>query len=375
MNKNTKIIVGIIIAVIVIWIGYLIYQKQFQPTSKETIKIGAILPLTGNNTEWGEKPKNGIDFALWEVNKDEKFIEVIYEDSEGKSAKGTSAAQKLINTDKVQVLFCQLSDVCSAIAPIAQENKVVLFGFTNTPDFTKVGEFIFNARGESIDPGIKLGNFAASKYKKAAVLYLNNATQKGVAEGFKQEFENNGGKVVFMESHTNEQLDFRTSLLKAKEVQPDMLFFGSRVANTVSLVKQAKELNLTQPIICSLGIDTKGFLDGLGNLAEGIIYPGNAISVENLDKDLKAKVQLYQETHNEQMPFWSAESYDIVKLLGFIVKNTKETLTADKIKDKVTSLKDFSGLTGMLDFSNERTVKKEYYLFTIKNGQFVPYGE
>ena len=70
----------LIIAVVIV--GLVIFlPKSKKQVDKEPIKIGAILPLSGKDIEWGEKPQKGIELALEEVNKNKKLIEVVYEDS------------------------------------------------------------------------------------------------------------------------------------------------------------------------------------------------------------------------------------------------------------------------------------------------------
>ena len=59
MNKITKIIIGIIVLVIVVYGGVKLFGTKSEKTS-EPIKIGVILPLTGNAAKYGEEMKRGI---------------------------------------------------------------------------------------------------------------------------------------------------------------------------------------------------------------------------------------------------------------------------------------------------------------------------
>ncbi len=377
MNKKTKTILALVVVIIIIGIiSYAWLRKQTEEVSTETrelVKIGAILPFTGKMAEWGEKTQKGIELALQEVNKKEKKLEVIYEDSAAEIAKAVSAAHKLIQIDKVQVLICQLSDICSALAPIAQENKTVLFGFTHTPAFTEPGSFVFNMRGEATYAGEALGEFASEKYQTVAVLCLNNLTQKGVYEGFQTVFEEQGRQVLFVDFHNKEELDFRTSLLKIKQKNPEALLFASRFKNTIEIVKQARELKLDQPVIASLGTDTQSFLDALGDLAEGIVFPTSIVSQDTENLELQNVLSNYQQEYNEVMPLWAAESYDAVRALGLVVE--EGACKSEEIKNALLSLKEFQGLASNLNFNEYRTILKEYHMFTIRNGEFVPYED
>ncbi|MDO8486560.1 MAG: ABC transporter substrate-binding protein [Candidatus Staskawiczbacteria bacterium] len=374
MQKITKtIIFSLIVLTIIglaIWFGV---SRYTAPTTKEIIRIGAVLPLSGKNAEWGEWTKRGIELALEEANVSKK-LNVFYEDSGEDVSRAVSAAQKLINIDKVEVLICQLSDVCSAVAPVAQSNKAVLFGFTNTPDFEKIGDYIFNFRGDARDAGKKLGEFASQKYKTAAVLYLNNATQKGVFEGFKKQFEQKGGQVVISESHIETEKDFRVSIGKIKEKNPQIILIATRPANFIDIVKQIKQIGLSQPLFGTLGVHgTKSIIDGLQELAEGIIYPAPVVDEQADNIILRAALERHKEKFNEPMPIWTAEAYDATKLLALLADGGAKD--SDSIKNALVEVNGFLGLAGNIDFSSSRAVNKPYYLFTIKNGQFIPYEE
>lgn len=388
MKKSTLISIVLIIAAGLIGYG-MGMQKQIpkiadlpsengEPiaANKEPIKIGAILPLTGKNAEWGERVRKGIIFALKEVNQNQEVISVLYEDSGPGVSAAISATYKLINFDKISVLFCQLSDVCNALSPIAQQNKIVLFGFTDTPSFSETGDYIFNLRGDATQIGKEAGNFAISNYKTVAILMLNNLTGKGIADGFAEIFEAGGGKILFNNLYNDQETDFRTTLAKIVATNPEVLLLGGRPKTAVDLVIQIEELGLSQPIIFHErnGIDTKEFLS-LGEAVEGIISPSAIIS-KNLTADQLKILQNYQERYQEPMPVWTAESYDAIKLLGIIAEQGKDSvLDASKIKSLLATVQDFKGLASTIDFTKTRIPKKEYQMVIIKSGQFAPYEE
>ncbi len=377
MTKTTKTILGIVIVIVLVGgIWYAASRKPIEPTLeiKEAIKIGAVLPLSGKAASWGERTQRGIELALAEVNRDGEVIEIIYEDCKGEPAEAVSAAQKLINIDKVQVLVVQLSGVSQAVAPITQEAKAVLFGFTSTPGFTEQGDYIFSNRGDSRDMGKALGDFAAKQgYKKAAIIHINNETHKGGVETFKEVFERNGGEVVFLEPHEKDESDFRTMLLKIKAGEPDVLLFSSRDKNVAMMLVQARALGLTQQVLSNQGIDTKAFLEIAGDAAEGIIYAQTIVYEDTPNPELQAALKKHQEQYGEPMSLYAANAYDVVKLLGKLIKEGAKTSL--EIKNALMEIKGFPGVSGDITFDETGNVRKENKLFIIKNGKFVAYED
>lgn len=109
----------------------------------EEIKIGAILPLTGDGAKYGEEAKNGIELALEEL-KDSK-IKVFYEDDQGTSSGAVNAFNKLVASVKAPVIIGPMySSTALAVAPLAEKNKVVILSpSASSPELTKAGDYFF----------------------------------------------------------------------------------------------------------------------------------------------------------------------------------------------------------------------------------------
>jgi len=147
MTNTSKIILWLLVIIVVI-IG-IWYGVSRKPAEEEPIKIGAVLPLTGTESSWGADAKEGIELAVEEINSrggiKNKKIEIIYEDGQCKPEPAVTAAQKLINVDRVSVI---IGEICSsatlAIAPITETAKVVLISpGSASPKITEAGDFIF----------------------------------------------------------------------------------------------------------------------------------------------------------------------------------------------------------------------------------------
>ena len=138
-------------------------KKTESKNASETqvIKIGAILPLTGNIAYFGEYEKNALEVAMSRIkNKiNGKLIEVVYEDSENNPQKAVSAINKLINNDKVVAVVTQMTNVSYAIAPIAQKNKIILLTLAMDPKVSAIGDYIFRIYESITDESKRLAEY------------------------------------------------------------------------------------------------------------------------------------------------------------------------------------------------------------------------
>src|SRR6476661_1268639 len=96
----------------------------------ETIRIGAILPLTGPGALIGTQQMRGIQFAVDQANAKGGVrgnkIEVVFEDNQAKPDQSILSFNKLTDLQHLQVIFTGYSGPTLAMAPLATRKKVLL---------------------------------------------------------------------------------------------------------------------------------------------------------------------------------------------------------------------------------------------------------
>jgi len=156
--KHRKALLAIVGVVAVAVVGWLVYQGYVSPRG-EVIKIGAILPLTGNLAFLGQPEKEALEIAIKEIQDNEGIqIQLSVEDSKGQAKDAISGAHKLLNIDRVNVGIVSTSALANAVAPIFQQAGVPLITICSD---------------ETI----------AQKYNKAVNIYVNlNVEQETMAK-------------------------------------------------------------------------------------------------------------------------------------------------------------------------------------------------
>src|SRR3989338_8751673 len=121
MSKITKIFWSVV--TIVIGAGILYWLLAPKPTNgptttvepQGTLKIGAVLPLTGDGAAYGLPIQRAASLAVNEINLaggvKGQSMEIIWEDGKCDAKEATSAARKLVTVDGVKVI---LGGVCSS---------------------------------------------------------------------------------------------------------------------------------------------------------------------------------------------------------------------------------------------------------------------
>jgi len=136
---------------------------------EKEIKIGAILPLTGDGAKYGIGAKEGIDLAITEINNAGgvlgKQLTVMYEDSKLNPSDGVSAITKMIDAQKLNIIIGDIgSSVTLAMAPIAtKKNAILLSPASSNPKITGIG--IFRVWPSDTVEGKVMAEFIKNKMK------------------------------------------------------------------------------------------------------------------------------------------------------------------------------------------------------------------
>ena len=367
MVKNiTKWIVGIVIIAVIIIEVVLI----FIPKETKVIKIGVILPLSGKAASFGEDGQKAIDLAKENINKKEEIIKVIYED-EKCDPKEAVTAYKTLTLKGAKIIigaFCSSSTL--AIAPLAEQEKVVLITPASSADtITQAGDFIFRNHVFASQKEGKLGEFAAQKFNTIATIYDQSMEAYVLGEQFLVEkFQEGGGEILIRESFSAGATDFKTELIKIKEKNPEAIFIGSLMPQSILIVKQITELGINAKIISddALVIDKK-FLDGAGNLSEGIIFSGSEFNRETNPEFW----DLYTERFGKNPTIWAAQSYDSLMILAKIIQEKCKGGSSVCVKDELYKIKNYPGVSGLTTFDENGDAQKPVVIKEIRDGKFV----
>lgn len=338
----------------------------------DTIKIGMIMPITGQVATYGVQSVNAAQMFAEELNAaggiNGKKIELVIEDDEATPAKTTNAFKKLVSSDKVVALVGALTSKCSlAITNEAQQKKLVMISPSSTNDsVTDAGEFVFRACYNDSFQGQVVAQFAFETLqgKTAAILFDNaNDYSKGLTTNFKEKFLSLGGTIVSEESYATGDADFNAQLTKIAATNPDVLFLPDYYSTVSVISKQVRALGITVPM---LGAD--GWDEITNNAGDEVIdcYYSNHYAPDADDPEVKKFVSSYQAKYNGETPnALAALAYDSMNILTDAI--AKAGTDPDKLQAAMMETnKKF--VTGNVKFNDKRNPVKSAVMLKVVKG-------
>ena len=343
--------------------------------SKEPVKLGVILPLTGKGANYGEKVRVGIDLALEDIHKEGKTIELIYEDGQGDPKQTVSAFQKLINIDGVEIIIGPgLSDSVLAVTPIAEDNKVLLFtSLASSEKIKYAGDYIFRNRmsGSFLADYFARYIYNEADVKEIAVLHSNSENAATYVKSFNPAFEGIGGKIILTEVFNKGETDYRTLILKLKQRGVKDVFFAAHATEMGYFLKQAGELGFKVQMYATPGAESDDMLEIAGDTAEGVIFCSEAVDLGSDDPVIQEFRRRYKEKTGKEPDFMSANGYDALNMI--VLAGDKYGFTAEGVKQGLYETKDYPGVSGSTSFDSYGEVIKPLAIKTVRNGEFVMY--
>ncbi|GAA0178773.1 ABC transporter substrate-binding protein [Clostridium sediminicola] len=350
-------------------------KKEDVEKESETIKLGAVLPETGDVAVYGLAVKHGYELAIKKYNDEGgvlgKQIELIAYDNKGDNSETVNAYNKLVSSDKIDALLgAVISTNSLAIAPLAAKDGIPMLTPTSTAwDVTLAGENVFRSCYTDPFQGGTMARFASEdlKAKTAAVMYdTANDYAVGLAEEFKKVFESNGGEIVNFEGFNAKDKDYKSVLTNIKGNSPEVLFIPDYY-NTVALVgKQAKEVGIEATLLGGDGWD--GVL-GVDKTAVEGGYFANHFATDDEAELIQNFVKSYKEAYDGEVPnALAALGYDGAITMIEAIKAAGST-DADKIVEAINNTK-LDLVCGYTEFDENRNPVKKVAIITIKDGEY-----
>jgi branched-chain amino acid transport system substrate-binding protein len=351
-------------------------------SAQNAFRFGLAMPLTGSQALYGQDQVKAAEWAVAEINKaggiNGKKLEMIVLDTQADPQIGIQMVNRLASVEKVPVFVTAWSGVVKAVAPIANDNKVVELSIgANSPDVAHLGDYVYTTFPLADVDITAVAKYAISSMgkKKAAVVYINNESGVVSGEVYKKAFTAAGGQVVAYEAYDPKATDFTGVLLKVRAANPDMIHLQGLVSDTPQVIAQMRQLGLAQPISSYSVAYNPKLIQQLGAAAEGVIATSLAPGVDDSEA-VKAYVARWTKEVGREpngLPY-TQYLYDAPYLVAAILKSLddkKLPITGENFRKEMLAMKSVdTPLTGKTIFSADHTVTKPVYLMEVKGGKW-----
>jgi branched-chain amino acid transport system substrate-binding protein len=352
--------------------------------AQSTIKIGLVQPITGPAAYDGQSVVNGARLAESEINAAGgvlgRKIEIVLQDGKADPAESLSAAEKLLDRDKVKVLIgAWASSATLAIMPLVQRYEVPLIVETSTAEkITEAGNpWVFRIASNSKIDADALQPYLVKTlgFHKVAFMAANNDFGRAVVNNWQRVLTPQGATIVATEYHKPGETNFSSTLTKIKSSGADTIVITSDSSTLSNIIKQTYQMGMTglNRIVTS-GFPAETIVQlASKDAAEGVMVqnyfaphappPGKIQAFADFAKAYHA---MYA-TSNQGVDANVAAGYDAVRIAAAAITAAKST-EPTKIRDALKAIR-FDGLTGTLQFDNQGQARPVQSISKIVDGK------
>lgn len=344
----------------------------------DVIKIGVFEPLTGANAGGGALELEGIKLAnkLYPEVLGKK-VELVIVDNKSDKVEAANAASKLVDKEKVTAIVGSWgSSLSMAAGDIVKKAKIPTVGTSCTnPLVTQGNEYYF--RVCFIDPfqGVVMANYAHSKLnaKKVAIVQeVSNDYAIGLSKFFTDSFKKLTGddsSIIEVANYNTGDQDFTAQLTNIKAKNPDAIFAPGNFTESALVIKQARQLGITCPIIGGDTWETPQFIEIGSKAVEGSVFSTFFATEKPITKESEKFLAEYKKEYNKEPAAVTALGYDAYLILIKALEKNGSTDSV-KLRDTLANLKDFQGAAGVVNFDENRNAIKNAVIKQVKDGKF-----
>jgi len=321
----------------------------------DTVKVGVLLSLSGPAAPFGIPERNIIQILADQFNAkggaNGHTVQLLFHDDQSSPTEAARGAMQLIRQDDVQVILGPATGSSTlAMAPIAAQAKVPVLAPVSTQSVTDRDHGFFPwvfrtspASAVTMQAMMRRAVFRPG-IRKVAIMYQEDAYGKDEAELAQRLIKAHGGiDIVAMASAPLTATDLSAAATRIRNADPDIvLLLTSAPGMGGAFVRGAELAQLKAPILGSLSLNQRPFIDAAGKAGEGVM----SVSLGNADDPSpKQQALLKALLDNGKQP---AGYSDIIGSTAFlalaeVLGRIKGPVTGQEIRDQLEHLCGFNG--------------------------------
>lgn len=345
--------------------------------SGDSITIGTVTTNSGTAAAYGEAEVKGFELAVSEINAkggiNGKKVKLESMDDKGDATEASNAFNKLSgDNDVLAVAGPTISATTAAVAPLADQAKLVTIAPAATSDSIETGNYLFRTCFKDSYQGEVAARFAAEnlKVKKVAVLYgTGDPYSSGVGEAFAKAAEKLGLEVVDKESSSSaDDTEYSAQLQKIQASGAELLYapYYYSVAGPY-IIPQARSVGFEGYVMGPDGYDGLK-LTGDKSQYNKTYYTTHYSADDNTNTKVQDFIKSYKEKNNAEPNTFAALGYDTIYMLKQAIEKAGKNATREDVRNAVTGM-NFDGVTGKFTMDKAGSPTKSVIVLEMKDGK------
>lgn len=330
----------------------------------EPVKIGMITTTSGGGAGLGVDVRDAFQLAMKQSgNKD---VEVIVEDDAQKPELAVQIADKMIQSDHVDLLTGIIwSNLAMAVVPSVTAQGVIYLSPNAGPSplaGAQCNKNYFNVAYQNDNFHEAMGQYDNKTYKKTFILAPNYPAGKDSLTGFKRYYKGELAGEIYTKLG---QTDYAAEIAQIRASGADSVFFFLPGGMGIAFTKQYAQSGVNIPLTGPAFSFSQDVLPAIGDAAIGV--KNSASWSPDLDNPQnKAFVAAFEAEYKRIPSVYAAQAYDTANLI-------LSAMAKASVKDKdafraALKAADFKSVRGKFKFNTNQHPIQDIYIREVVKG-------
>ncbi|KAB2966466.1 MAG: ABC transporter substrate-binding protein [Thermoanaerobaculia bacterium] len=337
-------------------------------------KLGAVLPLSGTASVYGQAIRKGIDLAAEEVNKDPKGprIEVLIADSGSDPARARKELGRVYDSGASAAIGGVTSAEALAMVEVADDqNRILLSPSASLPQLSGISSNFFRIFPSDFSEGTVMARYAFENLnlRTGVILAKQETYAKGIQQVFTEEFQRKGGKILEVIEFPASGGELGALTERAAMLKPDFVYLAAYAEEVSSMIRDLRARQYPGIILTTSSIAAATTIAKTGEAAEGAYFTQTSFDIEGAKTpdNVKAFVEAFRARYREAPDLYAAHGYDAVRVLVEAIRQGADSPSA--FWKGMRSVHEFPGVTGTLQFDDKGDVAKFPHVYIVSGGK------
>lgn len=365
--------------IVILTIGIIGLLTLACPQGDKTVKIGLVIPLTGDAQSYAEAVQRGVDLAFEEKQRSGTLpfeVELSVRDSEYDANKAATLLDELYADGHLAAIGGITSSEAIEMVPIADKrDRILLSPSATSPELNGISSNFFRIFPSDNQEGAVMASFAAEKMKslkKMVILAVETPYARGIQGVFAKNYTDKGGEIL-------ETIEFPGGteisglVERAIFLEPQGIYVAALWRDTAEIIKELKRQGYKGKILTTSAFATPEALDLPEDAVEDVLFTQIFFDVFTDGEPIRGFVSAYKNKYGTEPDLYAAHGYDAFNVVIEAVENAEAN--PFDMRRGMANILSFPGVTGSLQFNEKGEVSKFPRVYIIKDGSLLEYDK
>ena len=250
----------------------------------EALRVGFIVPLSGDLAEFGEAIRNAVILASETDPRVMEAMTPVFEDSRYDSRAALTSLQKLRTADRVHAVYVFGGPMSDSLAPVAEQAGMPMFSTEYDVRYTRGRRYVMRFANNAADYArALLGELRRRGAETFGIIKVENQYHNTLSHALLEQLESSETGDLISDVMPGES-DFRATLARLASRRYDALGVYLTPGMQNVFMKQLRSSGIRMQLFGSDSFESREENRGVEDVVEGALYANSAVSAAFVER-------------------------------------------------------------------------------------------